>query len=124
MAVRVICEQQRDMGGLPEYAYTGPLPEYTCTYDHGDPLVGWLAATREAFALAKKQPSWIDGVFYPQPDGPPWSAREIGPVHRPYEAEFWYSAHAWRQRLPGSRYGFRLETLDPGFTVTWTLEIV
>lgn len=119
MSIRVTCEVQHDAGG------SGPRPApYVRECEGEDPTEPWLACVREAYALHEIQPLWIEAGTYPVPDGLPWSARGIEPKDAPYESEVWYSVEAWRQRRSGSRYQVLAETMDAGFSVTWTLEII
>lgn len=122
MLIRMTCTSLRDTHAV-EDVDERLLLGYVVDLETADPTVPWVKAVREAQDLCSVRPGWI-ASSYPLPDGDPWSARGVVPEKLPYPSECWFSAEAWRQRLPGSRLQVRAETYDPGFTVLWTLEIL
>lgn len=81
---------------------------------------------RTAVDLAQQHVGTVWAGKYPDPDGAPWSERGVLPdtMCGPRTAhEVRCKVAAWNARLVGSRYQVTMETLDPGFTIEWTLEI-
>ena len=100
MPILTTCSAHRDYDRvlLPD-AYRGLLSSYTELALTDDPAVPFIDAARHGLHLHKRQPGHFYAVRYP-------------------------SVEAWSARRDGARCILRFATLDPGFSVEWTLEIV
>lgn len=101
MPILTTCHSNRDYDRiLTADAYRGVLPAYQELRSGTDPTMAFIDAVRTALSLHyKAQLGTLSRLF--SPTAAAWSAREIG-----------------------ATYVLRFETLDPGFSVEWRVEIV
>ena len=101
MPILTTCSAHRDYDRvLSPDAYRGVLPSYTELTLSDDPALAFIDAVRHGLHLHKQQPgNFVASQRYP-------------------------SARAWSARHDGATCILRFDTLDPGFSVEWTLEIV
>ncbi|EHI39112.1 hypothetical protein OPAG_08343 [Rhodococcus opacus PD630] len=96
--IRITCDWARDED-LPQLSgYQGPLPRYEIEIDRCDLIVAFIGCMREGHALLSRQAGWF--------------------------VRHSTTGDDWDRRAPGGRYLLAFETLDPGFVVVWTFEVL